>query len=220
MKKILYIAASTVIVMSIYAQGQSTDKGYYVGLGYQTGSWGGDADFLDQSQGGYLSFGSSVLPWLAVEARLGGTTSSADGESVDLSTEELQSLLDMIFPGETVPSGMTATAKEEFTLNAINADLILKPMYTIEQFSVYGIVGVSFLFYDMETEVSATATYLGETYTESVSDNETDSEVGFILGGGVAYDFGNFGINAEVSTYQYGDFDITPLVSIGGTYNF
>ena len=216
MKKALYMVTVLGIAMIGFAQDQGTK--YYIGAGYQTGTFGGDdgADELDQSQGGYVSFGSKPFPWLAVEARLGVSIISME-ES--LSDDEIR---DILVDGGYgyLPPELTFSGKNEFTFTGVNVDLLLKPTYQIQQFSIYGILGASFMFYNLEDEATVTASYKGESETESESYNETDSDFGFVLGGGVAYDFGAVGINAEVSTYQYGDFDLTPLFSIGGTFNF
>lgn len=193
MKKVLSIAMMTLMAVAItHAAGEedASEKKSYLGLGYQGATYNEDGfDETINMNGAYISYGASVIPWLDLELQLGFLTGSLDeanyaGTGVDI----------------------------ESTLTGVNIDILAQPTYTIEQFSVYGMLGLSMLFTSIDVE--------GTMGSVSESETTTDSTFGFILGAGVAYDFGKFGVNAEISTYQYSDYDLTPLYSIGGRYNF
>jgi len=189
MKKVLCIALVVALAGIGYAEEQAA-KERYVGLGYQGATYNEDGFDEDiQMNGAYISYGSKFHEYIAGEIKIGFLTGTLDmdnafGTGVDISA----------------------------TLTGVNTDIIIKPQYAIEQFSVYGMLGLSFLFTSIDVEGS----FGGVTESETT----TDSALGFVIGAGVAYDFGNFGVNAEVSTYQYSDYDLTPLFSIGGRYNF
>ena len=161
--------------------------------GYQTAEYSfGDAVM---SVGGvYLGAGASVFAdWLEVEASIGYTV----GDTDDLNTALVSDLETVMF------------------------NVVLKPTYHIENFSIYGKVGLN---------------YSLVTYSVGWGLWST-SAFGGVVGGGASYDFDNgFGLHIECLSYigtdsiqydgpsdgsaQGGDIDYSPEVRIGGSFSF
>lgn len=161
--------------------------------GYQMAEYSyGDADM--SVAGVYLGAGTSVLAdWLEVEVSIGYSV----GDANDLDTELVSDL-------ETV-----------------NLNVVLKPTYHIENFSIYGKAGLNY-----------------STIYYSVGwGGWTSTAFGGVIGGGASYDFDSgFGLHVELLSYigtdsieydgpsdgsaQGGDIDYSPEVRIGGSFSF
>lgn len=191
---VVCLGLGMVVQASSTALAAETGEGYNFSsfIGYQTAEYSyGDASM--SVSGIYLGAGSHFSNWLEVEVSLGYTVGNAD---------ELDSAL-------------------VSDLETLNLNLVLKPVYRIDNFSIYGKAGLNYstIYYSVGWGSWSTTGFGG------------------VLGGGASYNFDNgFGVHAELLSYigtdsveydgpsnnpsQGGDIDYSSEFRIGVSLSF